>query len=268
MLSQAMSCSSRCSRPLRRESTVAIDEAVTAVRREVRAGVPGKGADAKMRPCLSAAVGRSFQVGCAVIGHLHHLGMAELTLTYGTMAAGKSTAALQLHFQLRQMRDDVELWTLGDRSGEGRVTSRLGIDAPAVAVVPGANIVGLRRDLIRRGIRILIVDEVQFASEAQVDELARLVDDHGVTVNTFGLGADFLLRPFPGTARLFAIADVVQELPLAAYCWCGERGRCNARVVGGVVQRGGDQHMLGDVNTGAVSYRVLCRRHYRAGELG
>jgi thymidine kinase len=197
--------------------------------------------------------------------------MATLTLTYGTMSAGKSALALQLAFQLRQNRDDIELWTFGDRSGAGRVSSRLGIDAAAVPVAPGSDLTSLRRDLIRRGVRIVIVDEVQFACAEQIDELARLVDDHNVDVHTFGLGADFLLRPFPGTGRLFAIADEVRELPLAAYCWCGVRGRCNARVAGGVIQRDGTQQMIGDTTQQGqedVTYQVLCRRHYRTGELG
>ena len=55
--------------------------------------------------------------------------MAELTFTYGTMAAGKSTLALQLCWQLRQGRSDVALWTFGDRSDDGMVTSRIGIEA-------------------------------------------------------------------------------------------------------------------------------------------
>ena len=152
-------------------------------------------------------------------------GMATLTLTYGTMAAGKSTLALQLCWQLRQTRQDVEMWTFGDRTGEGRVSSRLGISAEAVAVTPGEPLGGMRRDLISRGVRVLVVDEAQFATAEQVDELAQLVDEHDMDVHCFGLGADFRLRVFPGTERLFAVADSVTELPLAAYCWCGRRGR-------------------------------------------
>ena len=66
--------------------------------------------------------------------------MAELTFTYGTMAAGKSTLALQLCWQLRQGRSDVALWTFGDRSDDGMVTSRIGIEACAEAVAPGSDL--------------------------------------------------------------------------------------------------------------------------------
>ena len=69
-------------------------------------------------------------------------------------------------------------------------------------------------------------------------------------------------------ARLFAIADSAHELPLTSSCWCGKRGRCNARVVNGVVAREGDQFFFGDVSDGAVHYQVLCRTHYRVGQLG
>ena len=194
--------------------------------------------------------------------------MAELTFTYGTMAAGKSTLALQLCWQLRQGRSDVALWTFGDRSPEGMVTSRIGIESPAEEIAPGADLVEPVSRLVEQGIHVLVIDEVQFASVAQVDALAQVVDDLGVDVHAFGLSADFLLNVFPGSARLFAIADWAHELPLTSTCWCGQKGRCNARVVDGVVAREGSQFVIGDVEEGVVHYQVLCRTHYRRGDLG
>jgi thymidine kinase len=193
--------------------------------------------------------------------------MAELTFTYGTMASGKSTLALQLCWQLREGRSDVALWTFGDRSADGMVTSRIGIEAAAEAIEPGVALGAYAQDLLRRGIKILVIDEVQFATSPQVDQLAELVDEHDVDVHAFGLAADFLLNVFPASARLFAMADWAHELPLTASCWCGRKGRCNARVVDGVVAREGTQFVTGDVTEGAVHYQVLCRRHYRLGQL-
>jgi thymidine kinase len=95
-----------------------------------------------------------------------------------------------------------------------------------------------------------------------------VVDDHGLDVHAFGLSADFLLNVFPGSARLFAIADRVQELPLTSTCWCGEKGRCNARVINGAITREGSQFLTGDVHNGVIHYQVLCRKHYRSGQLG
>ncbi len=193
--------------------------------------------------------------------------MAELTFTYGTMAAGKSTLALQLCWQLREGRSDVALWTFGDRSSDGMVTSRIGIEASADAIRPGEDLAPHVARLRAEAIRVLVIDEVQFASVEQIDALARLVDDDEVDVHAFGLSADFLLNLFPGSARLFAIADSAHELPLTSSCWCGKRGRCNARVVNGVVAREGDQFFYGDVSDGVVHYQVLCRTHYGIGQL-
>ena len=193
--------------------------------------------------------------------------MAELTFTYGTMAAGKSTLALQLCWQLRQGRGDVALWTFGDRSDDGMVTSRIGIEARAEAIEPGSDL-GLHIDQLReRDIHILVIDEAQFANVEQVDALAEVVDELGIDVHAFGLSADFLLNLFPGSARLFAIADWAHELPLTSTCWCGQKGRCNARIVDGVVARQGTQFFTGDVSEGVVHYQVLCRTHYRSGQL-
>ena len=193
--------------------------------------------------------------------------MAELTFTYGTMAAGKSTLALQLCWQLRQGRSDVALWTFGDRSDDGMVTSRIGIEASAEAVAPGCDLTPHVDQLRAQGIKILVIDEAQFASVEQIDTLARVVDEMDVEVHAFGLSADFLLNLFPGSARLFAISDWAHELPLTSTCWCGQKGRCNARVVDGVVAREGDQFLTGDVSEGVVHYQVLCRTHYRLGQL-
>jgi len=184
------------------------------------------------------------------------------------MAAGKSTLALQLCWQLRENRSDVALWTFGDRSESGMVTSRIGIEASAEAMVPGEDLRPAIKRLLNDGDNILVIDEAQFASTDQVDQLAELVDDFAVDVHAFGLSADFLLNVFPGSARLFAIADRTQELPLTSSCWCGQKGRCNARVVDGVIARDGSQIVTGDVHRGIVHYQVLCRKHYRTGQLG
>ena len=193
--------------------------------------------------------------------------MAELTFTYGTMAAGKSTLALQLCWQLRQGRSNVALWTFGDRSVEGMVTSRIGIEASAEAIEPGRDLTPFVERLRAQGVNILVIDEAQFASVAQIDTLSQVVDDMDIDVHAFGLSADFLLNLFPGSARLFAISDWAHELPLTSTCWCGQKGRCNARIVDGVVAREGDQFFTGDVSEGVVHYQVLCRTHYRSGQL-
>ena len=109
----------------------------------------------------------------------------------------------------------------------------------------------------------LICDEAQFYTPAQVDQLARLVDEMGVDVFAFGITADFRTRLFPGSQRLIELADRVQVLQVEALCWCGARATHNARTVDGVMVVEGEQVVVGDVTADAeVGYEVLCRRHH------
>src|SRR5262249_31269751 len=105
---------------------------------------------------------------------------------------------------------------------------------------------------------------------AQVEQMADLVDKHDVDVFAFGLATDFRAELFPASRRLFELADEVSRLQVEVLCWCGRLGQLNARVVDGVVAREGEQVVIGATASGTadVRYQVLCRRHYRAGDLG
>ncbi len=115
----------------------------------------------------------------------------------------------------------------------------------------------------------LICDEAQFYTQAQVEQLARLVDELAVDVYAFGILTDFRTRLFPGSQRLVELADRMQVLQVEALCWCGTRAIHNARTLDGEMTTEGDQVLVGDVSSangepGTIAYEVLCRRHYRA----
>ena len=125
----------------------------------------------------------------------------------------------------------------------------------------------------------LIVDEAQFLTAGQVDQLAELVDESHVDVYAFGLTTDFRTRLFPGTQRLLEVADDIQRVQVEVLCWCGLPGLLNARVVDGAMVRSGETVVVADtapaelpgddaLHSPAVRYQVLCRRHYVRGELG
>ncbi|MFI6102244.1 thymidine kinase [Lentzea sp. NPDC051213] len=215
-----------------------------------------------------------------VVGHLKFF--------FGPMDCGKSTLALQIdHNNSRQGRRGL-LLVRHDRSGHAQISSRIGITREAVEV--GEE--DLRR-LVRaqwaQGHRVdyLIVDEAQFLSPVQVEQLAELADDVQVDVYCFGLATDFRGEMFPGSARLFELADELKAIQVEVLCWCGVQGRFNARVRAGRVIRAGDtvlvadtkpdteQHRSGtesncvtDNTETTVRYQVLCRRHFRLGDLG
>ncbi len=192
--------------------------------------------------------------------------MAELTFFYGTMNCGKSTLALQIHHNAVRAGKHVLLFTKHDRGGSA-ISSRIGLEQPAIIVHDDLDLHAYISTVLSHGnaVDVLICDEAQFYSPAQVDQLARLVDEADIEVQCFGLLTDFTSAMFPGSQRLMELADRREALQVEARCWCGDRGAMNARTVDGVIQREGEQIVVGDVEGGEVAYEVLCRRHHRDG---
>jgi len=197
--------------------------------------------------------------------------VSELVFYAGTMDCGKSTLALQTDHNHRSRGRAGIVLTRLDRAGASVLSSRLGLEVPAVEVDEGLDIWRHVVDALSGGDRVdyLICDEAQFYAPVQVEQLARIVDELSVDVYAFGIMTDFRTRLFPGSARLVELADRVQVLQVEALCWCGARAIHNARTVDGVMVVEGDQVLVGDVAGEAgsqvkVAYEVLCRRHYRA----
>ena len=200
--------------------------------------------------------------------------MATLRFSFGTMGSGKSTMALQIHHNLASRQLFGMLLTTLDREG-AQVTSRLGVAAEAVEVVPELDLYQLALD--NWPLHYLVCDEAQFYTEAQCDQLARVVDDLGVDVFAFGLITDFRGLLFDGTKRLLEVADERVPMQVEARCWCGARATHNARLVNGRITYTGETVVVGDTGGGdheqplfgdSVRYELLCRRHYAAGEIG
>ncbi len=206
---------------------------------------------------------------------------AHLRFFHGPMDCGKSTLALQVdHNQSRQGRTGL-LLTQADRSARPQITSRVGLAHDAVEVGAGTDLLLLVRSRWAEGTRVdyLIVDEAQFLTPVQVDQLAELVDASHVDVYAFGLTTDFRTRLFPGTQRLLEVADDVQRIQVEVLCWCGAPGLLNARVVDGQLVREGATVVVADTAPTPVPeadhtpgpevhYQVLCRRHHVLGQLG
>ncbi|MCZ2850903.1 thymidine kinase [Modestobacter sp. VKM Ac-2978] len=233
-----------------------------------------------------AALDASLDVVPAAGDRRRHPAPAHLVFFHGPMDCGKSTLALQVdHNQSRQGRHGL-LLTQGDRSGTPLISSRVGLQRAAIELDADTDVRLLVRDRWAAGQRVdyLIVDEAQFLTGAQAEQLAELVDESHVDVYAFGLTTDFRTRLFPGTQRLFELADDVQRVQVEVLCWCGLPGLLNARVVGGAVVREGATVVVADTapapqppaavpevasgGDSAVRYQVLCRRHYSRGQLG
>ncbi len=202
-------------------------------------------------------------------GRLRH--GAALKFFWGPMDCGKSTMALQMNYNhARQGRNGLVLTRI-DRSLGPRVTTRIGLAHEAIEVTDELDLRALVRDRWANGIRVdyLICDEACFYTVAHVEQMAELVDSYDIDVFAFGLASDFRSCLFPAAQRLFELADEVARIQVEVLCWCGREGQLNARVVNDTVARHGEQVVIGDTADEAeVRYQVLCRRHYRGGDLG
>ncbi|WP_277455575.1 thymidine kinase [Janibacter sp. DB-40] len=194
--------------------------------------------------------------------------MAQLCFFAGTMDCGKSTLALQMDHNHRARGLAGVIFTRLDRSGEARLSSRLGLSTDAVEVGEDLDFWETVVGQLTAGARVdyLVCDEAQFYTPEQVEQLARIVDELDIEVFAFGITSDFRTELFPGSRRLIELADSTQVLQVAALCWCGRRATHNARVVDGVMVVEGEQVVVGDtteaLEQGEVEYEVLCRRHH------
>ena len=196
--------------------------------------------------------------------------MAILRFSFGTMGSGKSTVALQIHHNLSSRGLRGLLCTQLDRNG-AQVSSRLGFSATAVDVGSKLDLYELAAGYVDRhgGLDFLVCDEGHFYQPEQVEQLARVVDDLGADVHALGLLTDFRGRLFPASARFLELADERVEIQVEARCWCGQRATQNARVVDGEQVYDGEVVVVGDTGGDErISYELLCRRHWTAGEHG
>ena len=187
--------------------------------------------------------------------------MAKLYFRYGVMGSSKSANALMVRYNYEERGQKALMVkpAIDQREGESVVNSRIGLN---YACIWFENLEKMPTERIK-DYQCVIVDEAQFLSRAQVDYLTEIVDDMNVPVICYGLRADFSGQLFPGSEALLACADIIEEVK--TICWCGKKAICNARFdARGVVLREGEQVVLGANDC----YIGLCRRHWKAGNLG
>jgi thymidine kinase len=185
--------------------------------------------------------------------------MAKLYFYYASMNAGKSTTLLQADFNYRERGMRTLLFTaaIDDRFAAGTVTSRIGLGADAIAFDRDTDLAAIVVRDSKAPPACVLVDEAQFLTAMQVDQLASLADFHGVPVLAYGLRTDFQGQLFEGSARLLAIADSLIEIK--SVCACGRKATMNMRVdAEGNAIREGAQTEIG----GNDRYVAMCRRHF------
>jgi thymidine kinase len=187
--------------------------------------------------------------------------MAKLYFHYSTMNAGKSTLLLQAshNYAERGMQTYLLTANFDDRTGTGRIGSRIGIGADADTFAASTDLFSKIKDRLDAGpCNCVFIDEAQFLTADQVWQLARAVDDLGVPIMCYGLRVDFQGKLFPGSAALLALSDEMREI--RTICHCGKKATMVVRQdEHGDVLKDGAQVQVG----GNETYVSLCRVHWR-----
>ncbi len=186
--------------------------------------------------------------------------MAKLYFKYGAMGSSKTAQALitKFNYEERGMRVWLIKPAMDTRDGVGVCQSRIGLSAEAVPVGRDEDLYALWSALAGR-YDVIIADECQFFPAHQIDALRRIVDEQDIPVLCFGLRTDFLCHLFPGSRRLFEIADSISEIK--TICSCGCKATVNARLdTEGHVVTEGDQVLLG----GNDQYIAMCHKCWQS----
>lgn len=187
--------------------------------------------------------------------------MSSLYFKYGQMNSGKTTALIQAayNYEERGMRVIIFKPAIDTReTAKPEAVSRIGLTHEAVTVLPNTNVFGHTvRENDKRPVACVLVDEAQFLSADQVDQLTDVVDLLGIPVMCYGLRTDFQGELFPGSHRLLALADKLEEIK--TICHCGRKATMVLRIDDdGVVVRDGEQVVIG----GNDRYVSVCRLHH------
>ena len=188
--------------------------------------------------------------------------MAKLYFKYGAMGSSKTAQALITKYNYEE--NDLSVWLLkpsaDTRDGKSILKSRIGLEAEVEIVPPETYILELFQRAKLGKCDVIIVDECQFLTQEQIDQLRAIVDEHNIPVMCFGLRTDFQTKLFPGSLRLMEVADTIQEIK--TICDCGAKATVNARIdsQGHIVTQGA-QVFLG----GNDSYIAMCHKCYVKG---
>ena len=187
--------------------------------------------------------------------------MAKLYFKYGAMGSSKTAQALITKYNYEE--NDLQVWLIkpsaDTRDGAAILRSRIGLEAQVEVIPPEVDIYARFLGGKARRSDVIIVDECQFLTEKQIDQLRNIVNEHNIPVLCFGLRTDFQTRLFPGSRRLMELADCIEEIK--TMCDCGAKATVNARINDGYIVTEGAQVVLG----GNDSYIAMCHKCYIRG---
>lgn len=186
--------------------------------------------------------------------------MAKLYFRYGAMNSGKTTLLLQVAHNYEERGMKVIILKSGiDTKGENAIVSRLGPKRKVDYIITDDNsIEDIKKQIIKDKPACILVDEAQFLTEKQVEDLWFIAKIENIPVICYGLRTDFMTKGFPGSIRLMELADELEEL--ITICRCGKRAKFNARIINGEFVNKGRQVAIDEQN--GISYESVCGKCY------
>ena len=193
--------------------------------------------------------------------------MCKLFYYYGVMGSSKSLRLLATahDFDEKGIPILVIKPSADTRDGKNLVKSRAGLERECISIDPDVNIFDVVNEYIKismatqsSGLKWILVDECQFLTEEQVDQLSDIVDFLDINVMCYGLRTDFKSKLFPASKRLFELADDIEEIKTT--CNCGGKASINARFnKDGKIITEGSQILVG----GDDLYHAICRKDWK-----
>lgn len=184
--------------------------------------------------------------------------MAKLYFRYGAMGCGKTSALLQVAHNYNEKNMEILLIKPKiDTKGGINVESRIGIYRQVDFVFPQK--IKIKNKMNLENIKAIIVDEAQFLSPHQVDELYEISKEYDIPVICYGLRTDFQMKGFPGSSRLLEISDEIEEIK--TICKCGLKATQNLRYNNGVPVFKGEQVLIDGTNQN-ITYESVCGKCY------
>lgn len=187
--------------------------------------------------------------------------MKELILKYGVMDCGKTILLIQeaYNYEKKGMKVRV-IKPLRDTKGDDHIVSRLeNLSRKVDYLIDDPNdLKEYLSKLKEEGVTCVLVDEAEFLNNDHISELFYFTKKYNIKVICYSLKSDFQGNIFSGTASLFALADVVEEL--STICKCRNKATFNARIKNGEYITDGDQIAI-DGEDG-VSYESMCGTCY------
>lgn len=193
--------------------------------------------------------------------------MCKLYYYYGVMGSSKSLRLLATAHDFDEKNIPILVLkpSADTRDGENIIKSRAGLERECISIGSDVNIFGIVSEYEKlsmatqtKGLKWILVDECQFLTEEQVDQLSDIVDFLDINVICYGLRTDFKSKLFPASKRLFELADDIEEIKTS--CSCGERASINARFnKDGKIITEGSQILVG----GDDLYHAICRKDWK-----